>query len=83
MKVTMLTDAPGSPDGVTVFDYANGETYEVTDALGEVFIAHGLAEETDEDTTATVEPEVVPGGEDAEDVSEDAAKQDAGPTENK
>lgn len=40
----MLTDAPGSPDGIRVQHYDAGETYEVGDDLAETFIAHGLAE---------------------------------------
>jgi hypothetical protein len=44
MKVRMLRDAPGSPDGVTVNQYANGEVYEVTESLGDAFLAEGFAE---------------------------------------
>lgn len=49
MRVKMLEDAPGSPDGVTVVKYDDGVVYEVSDALGVVFIANGHAEETDEE----------------------------------
>lgn len=55
MRVKMLTDAPGSPDGVTVNQYAEGEIYEVSDDLGEVFVNEDLAEETDEDVAASTE----------------------------
>lgn len=44
MLVKMLEDAPGSPDGVTVNDYAGGETYDVTSDLAYVFVAQGFAE---------------------------------------
>lgn len=44
MKIRMLTDAPGSPDGVTVEQYAKGDTYNVPDELGDTFLKYGLAE---------------------------------------
>lgn len=44
MKIKMLVDAPGSPDGVTVNQYAEGETYEVPADLGDVLVAEGHAE---------------------------------------
>lgn len=50
----MLVDAPGSPDGVTVNEYAEGEVYEVTADLGAVFLAEGFAEVTDEDDVTYV-----------------------------
>lgn len=67
MRVKMKDDAPGSPDGVIVNQYAAGDVYEVTEDLGNAFLAEGLAEETKAKPTA--EP-----GED---------KQDAGPDEDK
>jgi hypothetical protein len=44
VKVRLLEDAPGSPDGVTVNQYAKVEVYEVTSDLGTAFVAHKLAE---------------------------------------
>lgn len=44
LKVKMLTDAPGSRDGIRVEHFDAGETYEVGTDLAETFIAHGLAE---------------------------------------
>ncbi len=40
----MLTDAPGSPDGIRIQQFAAGETYDVGDDLGATFLAEGLAE---------------------------------------
>lgn len=40
----MLTDAPGSPDGVKVNQYEAGVEYDVTEDLGEVFLRFELAE---------------------------------------
>lgn len=40
----MITDAPGSPDGIRVQHYEAGETYDVPDGLGDTLVAHGVAE---------------------------------------
>lgn len=45
MKVKMLVDAPGSPDGVTVNEYAEGDVYDVSDDLATAFLAEGFAEQ--------------------------------------
>lgn len=43
MRVKMLWDAPGSPDGIHVYRYENGKLYDVTDSLGNAFIESGAA----------------------------------------
>lgn len=43
MKIRMLEDAPGSPDGIHVHDYEAGVEYDVTTSLGEAFVQHGHA----------------------------------------
>lgn len=48
----MLEDAPGSPDGVTVMQYSEGETYDVPQDLADTMIRHELAEPL----TVIVEP---------------------------
>lgn len=84
MRVKMLTDAPGSPDGVTVNEYSKGEVYEVTDSLGTVFIEQGLAEATEDDVTPDAEPAVEVPDESPEELAEKSdSKKDAGPSENK
>lgn len=60
MRVKMLVDAPGSPDGITVLDYAEGTVYDVPDDLGDVFLNEEVAEETDEDATGDAELEQTP-----------------------
>ena len=45
MKVRMLKDSPGSPDGVTVNQYAKGVVYDVSHALGTTFVKFGHAVE--------------------------------------
>lgn len=77
MRVKMLEDTPGSPDGVNVLEYAAGKVYEVNDDLGNAFVNEGLAK-IDESTPAP-EPESEPDGADTEDLT----KQDTGPSENK
>lgn len=44
MKIRMLQDAPGSPDGITVNEYDKGKVYDVPDALADTFVKYGLAE---------------------------------------
>lgn len=43
MRVKMLKDAPGSPDGIHVNEYAKGNVYEVTESLGGAFVDANLA----------------------------------------
>lgn len=43
MKVKMITDAPGSPDGIRIEQYEQGHTYDVPGELGDVLVAEGLA----------------------------------------
>lgn len=76
MRVKMLQDAPGSPDGVTVNEYTEGEVYDVTESLGVAFLAAGLAVE-DEQESADAEPVEEPEGADVE------SKKLDGPQENK
>lgn len=71
MRVKMLKDAPGSPDGIHVNEYAKGNVYEVTDSLGDAFIGAKLAK--------LDKPEPAPA---PKPVAEES-KQDAGPEENK
>ncbi len=43
MRIKMLSTRRGSPDGVRVLSYREGETYEVPDELGQVFLGEGWA----------------------------------------
>lgn len=43
MRIKMLSTRRGSPDGVRVLSYRDGETYEVPDELGQVFLREGWA----------------------------------------
>lgn len=45
MRVKMLKNAPGSPDGVKVLDFIKGEVYEVSESLAEAFLRAKLAVE--------------------------------------
>lgn len=47
MKVKMLKNEKGSPDGLTVVYYKEGSEYDLTDRLAEVFIGMGVAEEAE------------------------------------
>jgi hypothetical protein len=61
VKIKMLEDAPGSPDGIHVYDYDAGVEYDVTDSLGNVFVKHGHAELVEgELTPEPVEPKRTP-----------------------
>lgn len=44
MRIGMLTTKRGSPDGVQVKTYTEGEPYDVPDDLGAVFVREGWAE---------------------------------------
>lgn len=44
MKIKMTRDARGCDDGIHAADYAEGETYDVSDALAGAFIGDGAAE---------------------------------------
>jgi hypothetical protein len=75
VKIKMLEDAPGSPDGIHVHDYQAGVEYDVTTSLGEAFVQHGHAELAD---TPATKPKGKPKPKAA------AASKDAGaPPENK
>lgn len=77
MRVKMLTDAPGSPDGVTINEYVEGDVYNVTDQLGEVFVQHELAEDIGPEAPSTTsKPEPEPRG-------GDTSSKKVAPTENK
>lgn len=67
MRVKMLEDAQGSPDGAHVYPYEGGKVYEVGDDLGNAFIAEGVAEVSKAKQAAAPEEN----------------KQDAGPQEDK
>lgn len=43
MKIKMLETRTGSPDGIVVRSYTQGEQYQVPDALAKIFIAEGWA----------------------------------------
>jgi len=43
MRIKMLTTQNGSPDGVSVRQYREGQVYEVPEALGRVFVRHRWA----------------------------------------
>ena len=85
MRVKMLVDAPGSPDGVTVLDYTEGTVYDVPDDLGNVFLAEKFAKKTTEAVTVEVEDTVddEPEAVEPETVPVVEAKLGTGPEENK
>lgn len=76
MKIRMLASAKGSSDGVRVERYLEGEVYDVTPALCDVFVAHGLAEEVE------INIELESPEEDEPD-ADDEPKMGEGPAENK
>lgn len=41
VKIKMLENRTGSPDGRSVFSYARGEQYDMPDGLAEVFVREG------------------------------------------
>ena len=43
VKIKMLETRTGSPDGIIVRSYTQGEQYELPDALAAIFIAEGWA----------------------------------------
>lgn len=49
MHVLMIGTHRGSPDGVTVETYQDGERYEVPESLGTVFVTEGWAEVVEEE----------------------------------
>lgn len=42
MKIRMLTTAKGSPDGIRVFEYLQGEEYDLTKSLKELHLAENF-----------------------------------------
>ena len=56
MKIKMLRSRMGSNDGATTKLYQEGESYDVSDALAESFIADKVAE-MDDSEKAEAEPE--------------------------
>ncbi len=52
MKITMIRGKLGSNDGVTTKYYEEGETYDVSDALGACFIDEKVANPTTEEKLA-------------------------------
>jgi outer membrane biosynthesis protein TonB len=60
VKIKMLEDAPGSPDGIHVQDYEKDVEYDVTDSLGEAFVQHGHAELAEPTPEPEPEPEPEP-----------------------
>ncbi len=83
MRVKMLQDAPGSPDGVTVNEYSEGVVYEVTDDLGNAFVAENFAEETTDDVTPDETPVEDEAGEDTESKPRRRSRKVTEPEENK
>lgn len=79
VKVKMLVDAPGSPDGVTVNDYDEGEVYEVTESLATAFLSNdpALAEVVKDAPAPPPAPKPAPAP------KGDDAKKGSGPSENK
>jgi len=53
MKVRMIRNATGSPDGLHVRLYKAGEKHDLPDSLAEVFLKLGSAEEDKELTLET------------------------------
>jgi hypothetical protein len=47
MKIKMLETRLGSPNGVLVLPYTEGEEYELPDSLGRVFLTEGWARAVD------------------------------------
>lgn len=43
MKIRMKETKKGSPDGVQVFDYKKGRTYDLPDRLADAFVRAGWA----------------------------------------
>lgn len=50
MKVRMLQNRSGSPDGIQVFEYRAGQKCDLPESLASVFLREGWAEEDKEDT---------------------------------
>lgn len=48
MKVRMLQNHTGSPDGIQVLDYQAGQKYDLPESLAGVFLREGWAEEDKE-----------------------------------
>jgi hypothetical protein len=68
MRIRMLETAKGSPDGVSVYDFTEGDEHEaaphsaMSDELARVFIAQGLAVEvTPADPGETVQADAPTG----------------------
>jgi len=53
--ITMSETRAGSPDGIQVNDYLEGETYTVPEDLADIFTANGWAEETDAPKSEQIE----------------------------
>jgi hypothetical protein len=60
MRIRMKSAAAGSEDGFTSRDYAEGQEYDVGEALAASFVASGLAELVAPDATEAGEPEPSP-----------------------
>jgi hypothetical protein len=52
MKITMIRGKLGSNDGATTKFYEEGETYEVSEALGQCFLEEKVAEEVSEESVS-------------------------------
>ena len=57
MYIKMLKDDKGSNDGCTVQEFEEGETYEVSEDLGKMFIASKSAEEAQKPRKAEAKAE--------------------------
>jgi hypothetical protein len=61
MKIKMLRSKMGSNDGVTVKNYLEGEMYEVSEELGNSFIADNVAQVATDEGAPTAQPDFVEG----------------------
>lgn len=52
MKIVMTKTMEGSPNGLVVMTYDQGETYDVSEALGEVFVELGAAKPVPRESAA-------------------------------
>lgn len=43
MNIRMVETVKGSPDGINVFEYAKGKSYDLPQSLAEIFIHEGWA----------------------------------------
>lgn len=56
VKIRMLEDAEGYPNGVTLEKFAEGEEYTTTQDLADCFVVDGHAEYVDGESVASKDP---------------------------